>query len=427
MVSAFACLLLASATAAPAAPANSAADVILVHFTSDHCGYCKQVEPAVRRLELDGVPVRHVNIQKEPEIAQRFGVTAVPEFVVLSGSQMLTRHSGVATYDQLQQLVASAPPQRLVPTRATNAPPPQMSAMPSATPTRLGGAGAIERARAATVRLRVHDASGYGVGSGTVIDTHGDEALVLTCGHLFRDTAGKGRIEVDVFVGNQPKTVAGTLVDYDADKRDIALVSIRPGTTITPVPVVSSDKLPQAGDAAFSFGCDRGADPSLRDTRLTAIDKYVGPSNLEIAGAPIDGRSGGGLFDSTGRLIGVCNAADFDGDIGIYAGPGVVHWQLDRVELQSLYQPGAAGGLAQAGGDVNPAGSLALASAVATVGGQAQAIPAVASTATGAAADPGSESEIICIVRDRSNPNGSSRVVTFDNPSAELLRIVNSR
>ena len=49
-------------------------------------------------------------------------------------------------------------------------------------------ADSIERARAATVRLRVHDPDGYGTGTGTIIDTRDGEALVLTCGHLFRET-----------------------------------------------------------------------------------------------------------------------------------------------------------------------------------------------------------------------------------------------
>src|SRR5690606_11196826 len=169
----------------------------------------------------------------------------------------------------------------------------------------------------------------------------GDEALVLTCGHLFRDTQGKGRIEVDLFVGGRPQTVEGQLIDYDANDRDIALVAIRPGFPIQPVPVIRHGRLPEVGSTAFSFGCDRGDDPSRRDTRITGVNKYnqhKAASNLEIAGAPIDGRSGGGLFDADGFLIGVCNAADFKGDIGIYAGPGAIHWQLDRLQLARLYR-----------------------------------------------------------------------------------------
>ena len=75
---------------------------------------------------------------------------------------------------------------------------PRSEPMPS-----ISLADAVERARSATVRLRVHDGHGYGAGTGTIIDTHGEEALVLTCGHLFRETQGKGKIEKDACIAEQ--------------------------------------------------------------------------------------------------------------------------------------------------------------------------------------------------------------------------------
>ena len=86
-------------------------------------------------------------------------------------------------------------------------------------------------------------------------------------------------------------------------------MAIRPGFPVQPAQVIGPGEraLPTV-TPAFSFGCDRGDDPSRRDTRVTGVNKYnqhLGVSNLEIAGAPIDGRSGGGLFDSQGRVIGV--------------------------------------------------------------------------------------------------------------------------
>src|SRR5262249_12699295 len=47
---------------------------------------------------------------------------------------------------------------------------------------------------ACCVRLKVADSKGNSVGSGTIIDARQDEALVLTCGHIFRDSDGKGEI-----------------------------------------------------------------------------------------------------------------------------------------------------------------------------------------------------------------------------------------
>ena len=55
----------------------------------------------------------------------------------------------------------------------------------------------------ATVRVRVTDPDGTSKGTGTIIDLHGDEALILTCGHIFRASQGSGQIEVDLFAPGQ--------------------------------------------------------------------------------------------------------------------------------------------------------------------------------------------------------------------------------
>ena len=301
----------------------------------------------------------------------------------------------------------------------------------------LSLATAVQRAQAATVRLRVHDGHGYGAGTGTIIDVHGDEALVLTCGHLFRDTKGKGKIEVDLFVGGETRTVEGQVLDYDADDRDIALVTIRPGYPLQAVQVLRAGDKPRVGQTVFSFGCDRGDAPSRRDTRITGVDKYnqhLGSSNVEISGAPIDGRSGGGLFDDQGRLIGVCNAADYKNDVGIYAGPGNVYWQLDRVKMSALYQsprldtpsrPSRTASvvpvsLEQPVGFAPPRNF----DSKPTASKPTQRLAALAPTSPRPAGQPGVDQEVIVIVRDRNRPSGPSQVMTLREPTAALMQMI---
>ncbi len=429
-----------------------AADAILINFTSKHCGPCRAMVPTLQQLERSGVPVRHVDVAREHDLVRRFGIRTTPTFVVVSGGKEVTRLVGSQTLSQLKAAIAIDPSGPLIPTGAktqslaslpapqtrlapigmsapetfTSAAPatppaPRSEAMPS-----LSLADAVERAESATVRLRVHDGHGYGVGSGTIIDTHGEEALVLTCGHLFRETKGQGKVEVDLFVGGQSQTVAGQVLDYDADTRDIALVVIRPGFPVKPIQILPSSERVRNGQTAFSFGCDRGADPSRRDTRITGINKYnqhLGVSNLEIAGAPIDGRSGGGLFDQHGRLIGVCNAADYQGDVGIYAGPGSIQWQLDRYKLAHLYQPPT---------DTNPP-----ADRIAALPKDPAAADAITQPAslTLSGANPGTvqnpsplgQQEVIVIVRDRNRPAATSKVMTLDNPSQDLMQMIQSQ
>lgn len=424
----------------------------------------------LRQIESTGVAVRNVDVTVEPNLVKRHGIRETPTFLVIAGGKEVTRLVGTHTVEELitalrtpvggplvatgsqkrnspadwkpfgdapsvpsidairetpqtrlapatHDLAASQSRQRFGRMRQPSFDPPAATdvipasaseAMPS-----LDFADAVQRAQAATVRLRVHDGHGYGVGTGTVIDVHGEEALVMTCGHLFRDTDGKGRIEVDVFHGGQVKTVAGQLIDYDADDKDIAVVAIQPGVAMEPVEVIKVGESTRTGQVAFSFGCDRGDDPTRRDTRITGVNKYnqhKGMSNLEIDGAPIDGRSGGGLFDQQGRLIGVCNSADYKGDVGIYTGPGSIHWQLDRVNL---------GRLARA--DASPSEPKADANVV-ELNPPAVTVPQdrLASAAL-PSREVGSEQEVIVIIRDRRQP-ADSQVMTIDQPSEDLMQ-----
>ena len=426
-------------------PPSTAGNAILIDFSSDHCPPCLAMKPVLAELERSGVPIRHVNVGTESDLARRYGIRQTPTFVVVSGGREVTRLVGMQSAAKLLDAMSINPGGPLIATRSTNrsidisneprtrlapmqafdrspqtlisADSESSEAMPS-----VNKANAVELARAATVRLRVHDGKGYGAGTGTIIDTHDDEALVLTCGHLFRDTKGEGKIEVDLFVGGQTRTVLGQVIDYDADDRDIALVAIRPGFPVTPVKVVASNDQVRTGQAAFSYGCDRGDDPSRRDTRITGINKYnqhIQSSNLEIEGAPIDGRSGGGLFDDSGRLIGVCNAADYKSNVGIYAGPGEIRWQLEQVNLSHLYQQSPANTVAQNTPNAAPAEKIASLP-------ESQVAPAnFSSTVTQPSPIANARGqEVIVIVRDRGNPNAASKVMTVANPTAEFMQMV---
>ena len=236
-----------------------AADAILLDFSSAHCPPCQKMQPMLAQLASNGVAIRHVDVVAEPHLAARYGIRKTPTYVVISGGEEVARLIGMQSIAELQAALAINPSGPRVPTRATRssfqdiAPPatrlaPFPGAAPASSPPRPAAisepmptaslAQAVELARAATVRLRVHDGHGYGAGTGTVIDTHGDQALVLTCGHLFRENKGEGKIEVDLYVAGETRTVLGELLDYDADTRDVALVAIRPGCRIQAVQVI---------------------------------------------------------------------------------------------------------------------------------------------------------------------------------------------
>ncbi len=446
--------------------AAEATESVLVEFGSARCQPCQRMKPIIESLGRSGVAVRTVDVDQEPDLARRYGIQQTPTFIVISGGKELTRLVGAQSSEQLLAALSidpagpwvdtaskpldTLPQTRLAPLPTSMVPPSPRSLQPEAISEPMPSvavADAIQRAQAATVRLRVHDGPGYGAGTGTIIDSHGEEALVMTCGHLFRDTKGQGRIEVDLFVGGETRTVEGQLIDYDADDRDIALVAIRPGFAIQPVRLAGPTELPTVGDIAFSFGCDRGADPSRRDTRITGVNKYnqeKGASNLEIAGAPIDGRSGGGLFDRQGNLIGVCNAADYEGEIGIYAGPGSIRWQIDRVQLARLYESAPVSNSAIVAATADNAGPTSIANAAFANSSPESILPqptaapsdwpnapperfASLAGAIGGSSSPASDTEVIVIVRNQKDPAASARIMTLARPSAELMHMIESQ
>ena len=189
---------------------------------------------------------------------------------------------------------------------------------------------------ASTVRIRVDDPRSQSIGTGTIIDTHDGEALVITCGHLFRDLPNDARILIEYWVNGQMMTSEGSLVDFTAEELDIGLVAFRRRGPIATSPVLPADQQVREGEAIYSFGCDSGQNPSRRDSRVTKLNRYLGPQNIEIAGAPIQGRSGGGLFNAAGYLIGICYAKDDQRDEGLYSGPSVIYDQLNKFGLEHL-------------------------------------------------------------------------------------------
>ncbi|MCI0361413.1 MAG: trypsin-like peptidase domain-containing protein [Planctomycetaceae bacterium] len=426
---------------------GEANDAVLVQFSSQSCTPCRAMQPTVSRLISDGYPVQRIDADKHPETARQYGVRGLPTFVLLVGNREAGRIEGPASYDRLAAMFQGAQPQQAVPAmheEPVSQPAPAQTAGPAQTArpapralqaTEFRGGSPEQAALAASVRLRVEDSSGYGFGTGTIIDTHDDEALVVTCGHLFRESQGKGKIGVELFAAGASQPVEGHLIGYDLD-RDIALVSIRPGIAVQAVAIAPPGFTVRKADRAFTVGCDKGADATVRQTEITAVNRFLGKPNLSAAGAPIDGRSGGGLFTADGQLIGVCNAADHASNEGLYAGLASIHWQLDQIGQSEIYQRRAATSAVAAvpGANSQPASLPELPSEMPsrTASGGLPVTPVGFSNAnTGRdaslespaafAAVADADKELVVIVRSKRNPDQRSEIYLVDQASPDLL------
>ncbi|MDA8562902.1 trypsin-like peptidase domain-containing protein [Mariniblastus sp.] len=355
--------------------AQAAAQSHLYFFTSDGCAPCRHVEPAIESLHREGFPVSTVNVNRQSELANRFLVDRTPTVILVTGDRITGRHAGQIDLPTLRQWFAAVGQKPNAGSAvassaahgsnakgrgqgsATRATPGTKVALNEAgtrtansftSPTMHKGtarpANRIEaQAMAATVRLKVEDPEGISYATGTVIHARPGEALVLTCGHVFRDAQGKGVITAEYgFDTGAIKTAPGQLIHYDAKARDIGLVAIQTQGSLTPVDVAPAGATVALGERSFSIGCDHGESPTIRHTAIKNRAKYDGEIKYDIFGRPVDGRSGGGLFTEDGQLIGVCNAAAVEVDEGIYSGIDTIHWQFAQTNLTDLFSPATA-------------------------------------------------------------------------------------
>jgi hypothetical protein len=280
---------------------------------------------------------------------------------------------------------------------------------------------------------------------------------------LFRSSAGKGAIEISLFAAGANGaelrgTAEGKLIHYDLD-RDLALVCFVPQSAVEVTPVAPSGTQTVQGAAVTSVGCEHGANPTPWGSRITAVNRFAGHPNIEAARAPVEGRSGGGLFNESGQLIGVCYAADPQGNEGLYASLVSIQQKLDTLNLAGVYQAPSVGNTASSAAAVSnqtaatnspfevrgqsptptadPQAMLATTAVSPTPAPTAATNTVVPSSAAPASPSDvlsaedqatlrelgrrAADAEIICIIRPKS-PDGRSEVLKLDHASPALVR-----
>ena len=81
---------------------------VLVDFFATWCGPCKMMSPVIDELatELAGeVDVYKVDVDENPEVAQRYGVMSIPTLVVFENGQVKNQTMGAQPKTALLQLL----------------------------------------------------------------------------------------------------------------------------------------------------------------------------------------------------------------------------------------------------------------------------------------------------------------------------------
>ncbi|MCI8398168.1 MAG: thioredoxin [Oscillibacter sp.] len=80
---------------------------VLLDFWAEWCGPCRMMAPAVEEVaeERPDIKVGKINVDEQPELTSRFGITCFPTLVVMKDGQIVNQAVGSRPKGQILQLL----------------------------------------------------------------------------------------------------------------------------------------------------------------------------------------------------------------------------------------------------------------------------------------------------------------------------------
>lgn len=130
-----------------------------------------------------------------------------------------------------------------------------------------------------------------GRGSGVFVD---EDLLVTNC-HVI----ARGKV---FLVGHRQKRLVARITAYDADK-DLCALHVQ-GLDVTPARIGDATAV-RVGQRVYAIGTPEGFELTLSEGLVSGLREAAGGRYIQTTAPLSEGSSGGGLFDSEGRLIGI--------------------------------------------------------------------------------------------------------------------------
>ena len=80
---------------------------VLIDFWASWCGPCRMMSPVIDKIaeEMgDKLKVCKVNVDEEPDLAEKFGVMSIPTFVAIKDGEVLGTSIGVQDEEEILKM-----------------------------------------------------------------------------------------------------------------------------------------------------------------------------------------------------------------------------------------------------------------------------------------------------------------------------------
>ena len=82
--------------------------VVVVDFWAPWCAPCRMIAPILEELQAelaDQAKIVKLNVDENPQMAQKYGITSIPTLLVFKEGQMLDRNMGASTKEHYKSLI----------------------------------------------------------------------------------------------------------------------------------------------------------------------------------------------------------------------------------------------------------------------------------------------------------------------------------